>query len=290
MSNNTVRDGQEKEKVIVIMLDVQGTLEGINEENCNIFIRQLNVLRQQFDATKAIINVSSHIYDLLPIKNLTDIIKKNLRDGIIFNDISLFGAVYHYDTDIMELKGFGYNSSKTQTFEDNYLNQNNYNVVWFGIVDDDCSPSYIDRFRNKQPMIVCRPSQKENSLKYNNLMCYNSLTQGFEGTIDCLQQYIKRIDSLTIDEIMKQQKNMMRHLSSLEVTLAVLNKKYRYLINYIKLGLNDDDDFENIAKSISEDNIGTLSSNSLLDLKELIELLQNYLDKDNKYLKLLIGY
>ncbi|MDE5888735.1 MAG: hypothetical protein K2H20_01820, partial [Bacilli bacterium] len=135
-----------REKVVAIMLDVQGTIDDINDEKAKIFMSQLHKLRIKYGASKVIINVSSHIYTPNGLIKYLEILHRNLIPNIILDDAAYLYGTYNYETGVDEVKSNNYNLRKTETFENKYFSE--YRVLCHGIMDDSVSFDYIKRFKD----------------------------------------------------------------------------------------------------------------------------------------------
>ena len=60
-------------------------------------------------------------------------------------------------------------------------------------------------------------------------------TRGFDGVIETLNIYIHSIQKLTPTDILLKQKNMIRHLSSFELSDKVKKQDFTYLVQYLQI-------------------------------------------------------
>lgn len=208
--------GLNKKQIIAIMLDVQGTLDGMNEKNASLFMDQLDILIRKFLVDKAIISISSHVYTTEPIKKYADIIKKVLRPGIELGKCYYMSGIYNPNSDETIEKGFGYNIDKTFRFSEEYLSRNSkFETCFFAVVDDMVSKNIINQYVNMVPMILSRPSQKSDKyLQEDSFMCYNTNKEGFDGVVETFNQYLLNIKNLNRDEIFEQQRKICSMESS----------------------------------------------------------------------------
>ena len=100
-------------------------------------------------------------------------------------------------------------------------------------------------------------------------------TRGFDGVIETLNIYIHSIQKLTPTDILLKQKNMIRHLSSFELT---------YLVQYFTLGFADSDDYIDVLEEISFliHNENFSKENYELIQKILSILRQNFSEKQDQ--------
>lgn len=274
-----------KEKIIAILLDVQRTLNEITDEKAKIFMEQLHELQIKFQASKVLINVSSHMYSPESLNSYLKILNENLIPNIILDDATYFYGTYNYEKQKINERGYGYNLDKTLCFEEKYLEE--YDVVWFAIIDDSISEEYVKKFQDNHPMVVCKPSLRfEMDLKYNNFMYYSTKTYGFSGVIECLSDYLKNIKDIRKEEILEKQKNMLAHLSAYEVKMLCINKKFDLLERYLQEGSLDREDYNLVVRELDYLIEKDLSSREVSQIKRMIELLKLYKEDINEVLVL----
>lgn len=282
-------DEDERKTAVAIMLDLQDTLDGIDDEKAQIFMEQLNRLRLKYNADKIIINLSSHMNTPNGLISYLEILHRNLKPNIILDDAAYLSGTYNYETGVDDFKGFGYNLRKTSVFEEKYFRE--YNVVCHGIIDDSVSSDYIKDFKDKKPVFIIRPSLlNEEELSKDNMMCHSTLTEGFLGVLECMDSYLSVIENIPSSDIVKMQSEELIHLSALEVKNSCINKNFDLVLRYVIEGKLDDDDYERVARelvwSLKAD---SLTTDDLNKIRGIIEALNNYLDKNNEYLLSLIN-
>lgn len=276
-----------REKVIVIMLDVQGTIDGIDDEKAETFIKQLHKLRIKYGANKVIINMSSHMHTPNSLIKYLEILHRNLRPNIVLDTATYLFGEYNYETCEDEVKEFGYNLNKTDIFESKYFSK--YNVLCHGIIDDSVSDDYIKRFKNDRPVFIIRPSVKnEQDLSKDNIMCYSTLTEGFDGVLECLDSYLEHIKDIPAYDIVGKQKVELIHLSAFEVGELCREKNFDLIYKYVFEGKLDYDDYEKVARELTWLLKSNLEIFELNRIRDIIVALGNHLHKDNKHLELLI--
>ena len=277
-----------REKVIVIMLDLQGTLDEMTDENTQIFIAQLNQLRTKFAAQKALINISTHID--IPSKTLDKymtILDHNLIPHIILDDATyLFGTYNFYTKECQPLKDGQNNYNKTDIFEQRYLNNPSYDIVWLGLVDDSLNPKYYCKFQNLLPMAEFIPSQiNDANKKYDNLMSISTMTFGFLGVIECLNTYLNNIKDISPTQLLESQKRIISHLEPSDIILLFHNKRYQDILDYLKAGKIDTNDYKEIMQKLHLLLTTTkLTNPELTIIKEIYNHINNYLNPENKHI------
>lgn len=271
-------------KVIAIMLDVQGTIDEIDDEKAKTFMKQLHQLRIKYGANQVIINLSSHMHTPDSLIQYLEILHRNLTPHIILDSATYLYGEYKYETGVDDVKGFGYNLKKTELFENKYFGK--YNVLCHGIIDDSVSTEYLNNFKDKRPVFILRPSGRDQQdLKRDNLMCHSTLTEGFDGVLECLDSYLESIKDIPAYDMVRRQSNELVHLSAWEVKELCINKEFDLIFRYVIKGKLDDDDYERVARELGwclERN--QLSILQLSKVSKIIEALSVYLHKDNEYL------
>ena len=80
-------------------------------------------------------------------------------------------------------------------------------------------------------------------------------TRGFDGVIETLNIYIHSIQKLTPTDILLKQKNMIRHLSSFELSDKVKKQDFTYLLEEISFLIHNEnfskENYELIQKILS---------------------------------------
>lgn len=280
----------QKEKVIAILLDVQGTLDNLDDEKAKMFMQQVHLLRKKFQANKAILNVSSHLYVPRPMIPYLEILHRNLLPNIVLDDATYLYGTYHFETGEEHEEPISsntppYNYDKISVFKNKYFP--NYDLLWFAIIDDTVHPNCIKEYKDYRPMILCRPSQNyEGDLKYDNLMCHSSLTEGFDGVLECLQHYIEMLQPIRKDDIVRTQQEMLLHLGALQVTLLCYHKEYDLLLRYVLEDKLDKEDYEKVALMLSEQ-APTLSTDDLEKVRKIFRALVPYLGNSEILKKIL---
>lgn len=228
-----------KNSRIVIMLDLYGTTNNIDDNKATIFIEQLEKIRKKFWADNGIICISTHEANTKLTRQVLDVISRNIPNTFKIGKCFFFGGVYDYNEDEVELKDFGFNSNKVETF-DKYYNSFNINEnKWIGIIDDGADENVYKKYQNKQPMLLCRPFQLESEKDNDNFMSLSSTLKGIDGVIACLDTYIKSIEKMTPQMILRKQQEMIYHLSGYELNEKIRNREYEFLVKYFSLGFAD---------------------------------------------------
>lgn len=228
---------------IAIMLDLQGTCDKIHDEEAKIFMRQVDTIRKQFGDQKAYICISTGSISSTQIKRVFDILSKYKNDNIVLGTSFIHGGIYDYKYDSVTPMGFQFNMNKIQTFTEYYLNDENLNIGWFALIDDFLSEDVYKSFQSNKAMVGLRPSQNIVS-KYNNFMYRTTCTENFLGVIELMEKYINDIDGMTLLDILDEQEEMQRHLSSWELHELIRNCDFGRVIAYLNSGMTDEDDFK----------------------------------------------
>lgn len=273
-----------RKRVIAIMLDVQGTIDDIDDEKAKTFMNQLHRLRIKYGANQVLINLSSHMHTANGIVKYLEILHRNLKPNIILDDASYLCGTYNYETGVDEVKEFGYNLRKTEVFEKRYFAK--YKILCHGIIDDSVSTDYIKKFKDSRPVFIIRASQlSESDLSRDNMMCYSTLTDGFDGVLECLNAYLTCIKDIPAYNIVEKQSEELIHLSAYEVKTMCISKNYDLIMRYVSERKLDDDDYERVARELRYIlNSDTLDADELTKIRNIIGALESYLGKDNKYL------
>lgn len=270
-----------KEKIIVLMFDLQGTLDNMDSDNIKVLMKQIDHLRIKFGADKARIFVSSHVYSPIPLKDYLKIFYDNLLPNIILDDATYYFGTFNYSKDECEQIRFGYNSNKLKTFMMRYFDD--YDIKWFAIIDDSLNANVINMFKNDRAMMICRPSQKrEDDLQFDNIACCSTMTYGFDGVLECLDSYLKKIMDLDTDEIMVEQKRVLTFLNFGELMMLFEEKKYELFFEYLEKDLIPDSFYRKIGLEIWQ----TLENNhfdytDLVNIKKIMDLVCIKLTNDN---------
>ncbi len=215
-------------------------------------MKQVDLLRKQFgnENESAYICISTHSNTSTHIKMVFDILNKYFNDNIGFGPSFIRGGEYSYSFDKVTPMGFLYNSDKIKTFTDHYL-ASPLNVGWCAIIDDSLNESAYKSFQDSIPMVGLKPSGKKEDY-YNNFMYRTTDTDNFSGVIELMDEYIKDIKGMTLDDIAEEQRKMPRHLSSWELYQLLINYQFEEVIKYLNSGMADSDDYKNTYKTIME--------------------------------------
>lgn len=269
-------------KTIAVMLDLDGTIDFIDDEKIKIFIMQLNYLRIKFGAKQAIISISTHHNNSIRIKEILDLISKHINMYIKIGICFYYGGTYDYDKKIDTFKNGNFNYDKVRTFVSYYVNNHKFDNMWFAIIDDGISKYTYQEFQDIQPMLLARPSQNSFDVLKDNFMSISTLTKGFDGVIELLEKYIKSIEGLTATQVLETQKNMITHLSSFELVNKIWKKDFYFLERYFKEGYADDADYSDTLLFLGQIKKEQLTKDELLCLKRILELISNYVNAQKK--------
>lgn len=231
-------------KTIAIMLDLDGTCDFLNDEKAKIFIEQIDILRKKFEAKAATISISTHYDNSDKIEEVLEILSRNLSSCIKIGINFFYGGIYDYEKKEEIPQEYSFNRDKVKTFNSYYVNSIGMNNRWFAIIDDNIPDDTYKKYKNNHPMLLCRPSQRnEESSSKNNFMSIATTTKGIDGVIETLDLYIESIRFLSPTQIMEMQRNMITHLSCWDLTEKIRNRDYAFLERYFKEGFADESDY-----------------------------------------------
>ncbi len=273
-------------KTIAIMLDLDGTCDGIDDEKAEIFIDQVSKLRQQFGGYVTIISISTHYPHSDRIKEVLSVMEPHLVEGVEFGESFYFGGSYDYNQDIDYPRSPNFNINKLETFVDCYVDTDSYFNEWFAIIDDGIGEDVYKKYQDRRPMFLCRPSQNCESSS-NNFMKYDTTTFGFDGVIEGLKTYIESVNDLHMLEVLLKQKNMMRHLSSLEMGEKIRNREYAFVERYLREGYATANDYQGIVDWLNYTDLYQQSptENERENLKNILDLTEKYFTGEKEYQK-----
>ena len=236
---------------IAIMLDLEGTSNKITDEEAEIFMKQVETLRNQFGNANAYICISTHSSTSTHIKMVFDILNKYRNENIIFGTSFIYGGMYSYEYNSITPVDFRFNVNKVETFIEYYLENYKLNIGWIALIDDSLNEDVHKSYQNIIPMVGLKPSGKKEDY-YNNFMYRTTDTDNFSGVIELMDEYIKDIKGMTLDDIIEEQRKMPRHLSSWELYQLLINYQFEEVIKYLNYGMADSDDYKNTYKTIME--------------------------------------
>jgi len=227
---------------IAVMLDIEGTCDHIDDKKASLFVKQLELIRKKYKADRAIISMSTHAADSIKMKEPLDILNRNLSEKIEIGLNFFYGGIYDYQKDEELWEENSFNLDKAKTFTDYYCSNFVEKNQWFAIIDDGISEDTFKKYKDKQPMTVCRPSQSKTEDKnFTNLAVK---TVGFAGVVELLDTYIELTKDLPYEKLLETQRNMLSHLSSYELNNHTKNRDYSFLLRYFNEGYADEDDYK----------------------------------------------
>ncbi len=278
---------------IAVMLDLDGTIDGIDDEKASAFIRQLDYLREKFQADEGIISISTHHDNACKIKSVLDIMARNLSSTIKIGMSFYYGGTYDYEKQLDLSCGMGFNRDKVETFDCYYVRDTIPTNKWFAIIDDGIDDSIYLKYQNSHPMLVCKPSQNERSVTKNNFMRRATITKGFDGVLELLEEYIEEIKGLSISQILGMQFDMITHLSCFELVEKIRKRDYRFLERYFKEGYADDDDYDDtLGWLLLTNSKGTPSKEELIYLSRIFSFMIGHFEekKEDKNVQKVLQY
>ncbi len=257
------------------MLDVEGTLNGIDDEKARLFIRSLDVIRKKFQADYGTIAISTHANNAREIKRVIDIFLRNLSDSIKIGTSFFCGGVYDYKENREISRHPRFNFDKVTTFKSYYVNSFGFigtSCVWYAIFDDELEDSLIANVDRDIPVLLAKPSTNSKDVAKNDIMAVSSTSKGFDGVLEIMSTYLKTIHDLTPKDIVQAQKNLMMHLSSYNLTTKIIEKDYIFLKRYFEEGYADEDDYKDALDWLIMTNRNKVCTTK--ELSNLIELLE----------------
>lgn len=265
-----------KLRTIPILLDVQGTLENMNNENIDTFMNQIKCLIQNFQADQAFLIISSLATDpneLIPYMNL---LRKHLMPQILLENCYYLNGMIDAETnEVTEICSM-YNYNKFLVFEETYLlNQEQNTPVMFLVADDEILNSAARKYQNQMPVCFLRASQvTEERLREDNLMIHSSFTKGFDGVVELLSQYLTHIQSLNCREVVKCQQTECFTLNYYEIIAALEEKNYDLILEHLKQNKIPSCYYPNLIKEVTKmyENL-FLSEKIKKQLAEIIEFI-----------------
>lgn len=259
---------------IAVMLDLDGTIDGIDDEKASIFVKQLEYLRQKFKADEGIISISTHYDNASKIKSVLDIFARNLSGSIKIGKSFYYGGTYDYEKQLDIPCGMNFNRDKVATFDSHYVNIIGPVNKWIAIIDDGIDEDVYMKYQDIHPMLLCKPSQSERTVAKNNFMRRATTTKGFDGVLEVLDEYTDSIKSLSSIQILDTQRNMISHLSSYELTEKVRKREYSFLERYFKEGYADEDDYQDTLVWLLLTNSSTCpSKEELIYIERILEVM-----------------
>lgn len=230
-------------KTISVLLDIEGTCDFIDDDKAQVFMQQLNYIRKKFCASYATISLSTHFNNVVAMKEVLDVLARNLSNNIEIGMSFYLGGMYDYKNDQVIPISREFNRDKVKTFANYYIDTNEFDNKWFAIIDDNMSDDVYKKYKDKHPMLLAKPSQREESVVKNNFMRIGTVTKGFDGVIEILDSYKKSTDGLSSHKILETQKEMICHLSSWELSEKIQKEEFQFVEKYFSLGLADEGDY-----------------------------------------------
>ena len=267
-----------KTKTIAVLLDLEGTSDFIDDQKAQIFIQQLDVIRQKFGAELGTISISTHFCDSNVMRDVLEILARNTTDNIKIGYNFYYGGIYDFTQRIDIPQRYGFNEDKVATFDSFYVNNIEFENQWFALIDDRMSETEFKKYQNSHPMLLCRPSQHKTELKYNCFMNVSTTINGFDGVLEAFDIYIDSISGLTPSQVLETQKNMLVHLSSHELADKIMKRDYLFVDRYFREGYADETDYRDALSWISFTNTRkTPTKEELVQIRKVLELIaQNY--------------
>lgn len=273
-----------KISAIAVMLDIQGTCDGIDNNQVDLFMKQLDFLKNKFEADICYISISTHYRESADIKNILDILSSRLLRGIKIGLSFFKGGTYKYEDDEIVWKDYMFNSNKLKTFEEEYKDSLFLDVKWMAAIDDSFSTDLFSYYKDKYPLLIGRPSQKNYKSYKDNFMSLGTEIDGFMGVLEIMDKYINSIKEMKVEDVFETQKNMMYHLSGSELSNIIRERNFLYLESYLNSGLADETDFVEtlmwIGFSLSHQEA---SKEELVILKRVFDILnQRFIQNDDQ--------
>lgn len=269
-------------KTIAIMLDLDGTIDNIDERKATVFITQLELLRKKFKADICLISISTHYSNARKIEPVLDILSRCLLKNIEIGTCFYYGGTYNYQTKKEEPKETNFNGRKVDTFASYYINNPFTNNLWSAFIDDNLPNDAYKEYKDNHPVLIARPSKEKKD--YTNFMDLKTTTKGFDGVIELLDTYIESVKGQNINQIMNKQKMIMTHISSFELVNKIRNKEYQFLEKYFQEGFADDDDYKDTLTFIGfSTSKNTPSENEIQNIQKILDIISKKVEEKNDY-------
>lgn len=274
-------------KTIAVMLDIEGTCDGIDDETAKLFVRSLDVIRKKFVANYGTISISTHANNTREMKKILDILARNLVGNIKIGTCFFYGGFYDYASDRETIVNPHFNLDKVVTFATNYVNTLGNTNAWCAIIDDGISDYDINRFETRHPFLIAKPSGDKKDVEKNNFNRIASTTKGFRGVIEIIGAYLKNIEGMTPDEVKSTQESVISHLSSYDLTAKVLKRDYEFLKKYFEGDYADEDDYRDVLDWMILVNRGKHpSKEELVQINEVFRIIgKHFQSKGDKALE-----
>jgi hypothetical protein len=258
---------------IAVMLDLEGTSNDINSESASIFIKELDTIRKILGAKYCYICLSTHSGSIDKVKNILNCISKFTNKNIIIGRSFLYGSSYDFDSDILNNEGCFFNTNKIETFKKYYLNDNNFNNIWFAIIDDSLAIDTYLKYKDIHPCLFIKPGS-------NGISCFmNRITSiyGFDGVIRELDGYIKDIKKYNLLDVMTKQIELIGYVSSGDLLNKVYSHDFVFLSKYLDSAYAKSEDYYDIVNWINliKDDI---DESEIDNLVKLFDIINNNLD------------
>ncbi len=267
---------KENQKSIVIMLDLDGVIDGLNDEKAKLFINLLWDFKNLIQVDEIVFFLSSHTYKIEPIKNALDIFNKYLKPAITIGESYYLFGKYNYQIDKKEELYFGYNLNKINMLEKYYLTPN---VKWCAIIDDCIKVQDVKKYQMIRPMTLFTPSQDKDNSKLENAMFFSTTTNGFDGALELLNRFKIFLEQYKLDQIFELQQKALFYPSLSELINLLNNKEYDLLLTYLKTFPLDTSFYEKLAKTIESDNLH-IHPKYLDKFKEIVEIINQNLKEE----------
>lgn len=220
-------------KKIILMLDIGGTLEEINNHSTEQLIKQINYLKNYYEANSAIIFLSTHDNQPNIIKTYLDIIAPQLPPTIKIGKNFYLDGTYNYNNNQTTYIKKNYNYNKLIPLEENYLT-NESDIAWLGIIDDYLEANCLTKYQNTFPINIFRPSQKSpRNLEEDNTICYSTYTSNINGVIELLTRKITTTQNKHWTTLFEEQKNTLPQLTIIDIVEIIIKKQYNLLTRYL---------------------------------------------------------
>lgn len=201
-------------KILAVMLDIQETCDGIDNNKAKIFIAQLEKIKRKYKAKEIIISVITQEEKTPREQVVLNILSRNLKKGIKIEP--------------REINTDSYND-KIQFFEDNYIHNIEKNTVWFALIDTKIKANIYKKYQYNRAMLVCMPSQ-EKTAKYN-IMSISTTTPGFTGVLESIDKYIEQVRYFSPFQILDYQRNGTIYFKDTRVPRTPTNQGYDFQQN-----------------------------------------------------------
>ncbi len=187
------------EKKIVFMLDIQNTIDGLDQTTKRKLIKILKLYKEKFNVDKIEL-----FFSTFTVSEILEYVVNNfaidLMPEISISKNFYSDGIYNYQNKSINFIERDYNYNKITTLREHYLDEN---VRFIGIIDDNLPEYQLTELKGKTVATLFSPTSKV----LKTPMHYGTSVVGIKGVLELLENYIQNIQSLSYEEILEEQKN-----------------------------------------------------------------------------------